>query len=258
MITCLNIISCYAQNIEVQLIDQVSFKGEKYKHFVGVDTQSNFYFTNNQEIIKTDQHQKWSYSSFELGFPSHISLLNPLEILVFYEQANTFVLLDRFLNETNRVSLNNLNTPQSAKFLTNAKNDEVWLVDNYDYKLKFINYINDLRSAVSINLSATVIDLQADFNNAYILMADTLQHFDNYGTLLQEMPLENEVQLLFGNRYLLLVATTGYTCYSSNLQELGSFTIPQNIESDSYFKDEKFYIFENGIIFTYKLKITKK
>jgi len=179
--------SALSQSITVTKIDSLSFKFHKYKRFVGVDTQQNFYFTNNQEVIKTNAIEEWSYTSFELGFPSKVSLLNPLEILVFYEQANTFVLLDRFLNETNRIHLGELNTPQSAKLLTNAKNDEIWLVDNFDNKLKFINYINDLRSSVSINLSKPVIDLQADFNNAYLLMPNTLQHYDNYGTLLQEI-----------------------------------------------------------------------
>ncbi len=256
----MNIFICtaFAQSISVKAVESFVFKKESYKSFVGVDTQSNLYFTRGQEMIKVSGDQEWSYTSFELGFPSHVSLLNPLEVLVFYEQANTFVLLDRFLSETNRIRLNDLNTPQSAQLLTNAKNDEIWLVDNFDNKLKFINYINDLRSAVSINLPEPVLDLQANFNIAYLMSENTLYQYDTYGTLLHEIEIEVDSKLILGNRFLVLKDNKGYHLYDTELTKKGTFSVRENNTLDSYLKDEKFYIFENDIVTIYQLEIIKK
>ncbi len=252
------ILTTLGQSIEANVVQTLEFKEENFKTFVGVDTQENFYFTRDQEVIKVSGGQEWSYTSFELGFPSNISLLNSLEILVFYEQANTFVLLDRSLSETNRVQLNNLTTPQSAQLLTNAKNDEIWLVDNFDNKLKFINYLNDLRSSVSINLPEPILDLKANFNEAYLLSENNLYQYDTYGTLLHEIAVVPDSKLILGNRYLVLNNKEGYILYNVNLLKEGTFDIKQNNTVDSYMKDEKFYIFENGIITTYQLEIKKK
>ncbi len=249
-----------AQDVEMKLIETLDFKQRNFTDFIGVDTQENVFFTKNQEIIKTDHKSEWSYTSFELGFPTHVSLLNSLEILVFYEQANTFVLLDKFLNETNRIRLNNLNPPQSAKLLTNARNNEVWLVDNFDYKLKYINYQNDIRSSVSINLPEFIQALQANFNNAYLLTENVLYQFDNYGTLLHEMNIksENISSIILGNRFLILQGKTRSYLYDLNLEKLGSIVFPENNIKDACLKDEKFYIFENGIVTIHQLEITKE
>lgn len=253
-------VCAYSQSITMKQIDSLDFKSHKYKAFVGVDTQENFFFTKDQEIIKTDLTKQWSYTSFELGFPSGISLLNSLEILVFYEQANTFVMLDRFLNETNRIRLNDLAPPQSAKLLTNAKNNEIWLVDNYENKLKYINYQNNVRSSVSINLSELILDLKANFNNAYLLAENFLYQFDNYGTLLHEIKLRlDEVsKFVLGNRYIILLGKTRNYLYDTNLKKIGSFVLSKNNKVDSYLKDEIFYIFDDGIITKHQLEISKE
>jgi|GEM_PF-3412966 len=251
----LNIIACLSQEIAVTLVDSISLPKNKFQKFIGIDTHDNFYFSNLEIITKTQKSESWVYTNYQLGVPTSISILNPLQILVFYKEANSIVLLDRFLNEIQRIDLNLLNSPKVGWWVENTKNQEIWLYEGEKNQLEFFNYKTNIVLAKSIPFLEIPKQLAANFNNAYILFKNKINKYNIYGTLaksiyIKEMSIE---ELKINRSYIIGNSKNNFQLYDPNLKNLGSFKISKNNNKDFSLSAEKLYIYNGSKIFIYKL-----
>ena len=244
--------------ITCTLQDSISFASKNYKTYKGKDIYDNLFFLQEGTLIKTDQNTTWEYANFELGVPTSVSLLNPLQILVFYKDTNTFVLLDKFLSEIKRVDLNTISPSRGAKWVNNTKNKEVWLYNSLNNELEFFNYKNNTKLTENTIINGDPIDLASGFNTAYLLFEDKIKGYNNYGTVIAEIPIDDVDKISLNNNKLMVNHKDELEFFDARLNSLGRLKKPKNSEEGVFLSDEKLYIYHKSILYTYQLTISSK
>lgn len=175
-----------------------SYKGDVVD--AAMDNLDNLYV-----ISSTGQIKKYSAAGDSIavynqvrnfGKSFAIDVSNPLKVLLFYKDFSTVVVLDRFLAGITTINLKNFNILQPAAVGLSYDNN-IWVYDEYDSKLKKINEqgdlileTSDLRGALNLSLSPQKIIN----DNGLVYVADTTSGifvFDNYGSFKRKVPLVN-------------------------------------------------------------------
>lgn len=78
------------------------------------------------------------YTNDYLGRPQFVYFQNPLQLLLFYPDFQTLIILDRSLNELKRVELNSYNIPRVTT-IGYAPDKAIWYYDEASGRVKKIN-----------------------------------------------------------------------------------------------------------------------
>ena len=152
-LTLLSIMSGVSQNL--QLITKIPIKPPRA---ISIDRKDMLYIADNQGDIKRYNAQgelQQVFSPSKIGNISIIEAWTSLRILVFYEEYQEYVILDRFLNQTSSYTF----TPEHigfAKTISLAADNRIWLFDNTDFSLKKYDPI------LQTNILITSLDLLLD------------------------------------------------------------------------------------------------
>jgi len=257
---CLLIFYAYAGNAQITCVlqDSISFTGKNYQKYKGKDIHDNYFFLQEENLIKTDLTTVWEYANLELGAPTSISLLNPLRVLVFYKQTNTFVLLDRFLSEVKRVNLNTITPTRVARWIKNTKDKEVWLYNSLNNELEFYNYQDNTKLTENAIINGEPIDLAAGFNTAYLLFENKITGFNNYGTLIAETTTTDVNKISLNSNRIMASYENELEFFDARLNTLGRLKKPENPAEDIFLSGEKLYIYTKSTLYIYQLNIPIK
>jgi len=163
--------------------------------YVGTDAYKNLYFIDQMVFYKQGPDGHYEFKDFSLGSISKIDLINPLKIMVFYQQTNTVLFLDNRLNEIERINFNNLPEFINVSAVGNAGNNRLWLFNTDTQQLELYDYRVQRKTLVSQPLEGALIDLASNFNFCYLLFDDRLVSFNIYGSFLSEIEYTNGQQL---------------------------------------------------------------
>src|SRR5690606_23871748 len=86
----------FSQKAELKFISTIAVEADLY---FGKDALGYDYFSKNNVLYKQKNSEKWEYKNLSLGKITLVDLINPLKILVFYQDFNSVVLLDNQLSE---------------------------------------------------------------------------------------------------------------------------------------------------------------
>ena len=107
-----------------------------------VDNLDNIYLVtvaNQLKKIDTNGDSAGIFNDVKhYGNPSSMDVSNPLKILLYYKNYSTVVVLDRFLNMRNTINFRTQNI-FSVKAIASSYDNNIWLFDEQDYKLKKID-----------------------------------------------------------------------------------------------------------------------
>ena len=123
--------------LSLKLIKHIS---GKYTNFT-TDNLGNIFVVNqdNELISYNNKYDSIaSYKNISAGNLNIIDVSNPLQILAYYNESNTIILLDRQLNQINTISLTQYNI-QKVNVITRSYDNNYWLFDEWDNKLKKID-----------------------------------------------------------------------------------------------------------------------
>jgi len=113
----------------------------KYTSFT-VDNLDNIYLITTTNQLKKINGNGDSAGVFNdvkrFGTLTAIDVTNPLKILLYYKSFATVVVLDRFLNTRNTINFRKQNI-FSVQSITTSYDNNIWLFDEQDYKLKKID-----------------------------------------------------------------------------------------------------------------------
>lgn len=129
------LVTAFAQQLEVAPI------AENVSH-VAVDRVAQLYIQyEDGSLEKRDAASGSSYIFRDglLGDISQIDVSDPFGTLLYFEEYQTLLLLDRTLNEVARVDLRNLDQVQQPTVFVRHFNDQLWLYDSWDNRLKLID-----------------------------------------------------------------------------------------------------------------------
>lgn len=107
---------------------------------VSIDRLGNFYVATNKGALKkynADLKFQLEYAPQKNGKITLAEAWNPLRVLVFYENFQEYLFLDRFLTTSNRFDLRPLT--DYAGMVTPSFDNNIWLVDLADFGLKKYN-----------------------------------------------------------------------------------------------------------------------
>ena len=166
-----------------------SIKG-KFFNF-NVDNLNNIYLiTNNNQLKKFDEKGD-SVSIFNdvkrYGNPSSVDVSNPLKILLYYKPFSTVLVLDRLLNMRNTINFRKQNI-FSVQTIAASYDNNIWLFDEQDYKLKKIDEEGRLQQETTdfrMLFDSVPSPLQLIDRDSFVYLYDPEKGFyifDYYGT----------------------------------------------------------------------------
>lgn len=168
--------------------------------YFNVDNLGNVYLVNNNNQLKKLNNRGDSVGVFndvrKYGKLFYIDVTNPLKLLLYYQNFSTIVVLDRFLMTRNVINLRTQNI-FNVKAIANAYDNNIWVFDEGDAKLKKIGENGDLLSETvdcrllfdTIPSPASIID-----ESGFVNMYDPKKGFfifDIYGALKSKLPFIN-------------------------------------------------------------------
>lgn len=136
------------------------------------------------------------------GNPTILDVSNPLKTLLFFKNFTTLVILDRMLSQRATLNLRKMQI-FAARSAAVSYDNEIWVLDEQDFKLKKINEnsqllleSNDLRLITDIPVRADqIID-----HNGYVYLYDRSFGFtilDRYGAFKGTLPFPGMQSLSF-------------------------------------------------------------
>lgn len=165
--------------------------------YFNVDNLDNIYVVNNNNQLKKLNSRGDSVGIFndvrKYGKLFYIDATNPLKLLLYYQNFSTIVVLDRFLMVRNVINLRTQNI-FNVKAIANAYDNNIWVFDEGDAKLKKIAENGDLLSeTVDCRLIFDTIPSPAQIidEGGYVNMYDPFKGFfifDIYGALKSKLP----------------------------------------------------------------------
>lgn len=223
--------------------------------YINVDVLDNIYLITAGNQLKKFNSKGDSVGVFndvkKFGNPSYIDVSNPLKILVYYKNYSTVVILDRLLVQRNTINFRKQNI-FSVKAIATSYDNNIWIFDEQDLKLKKINEEGALvqESSDMRLLTANVPSPEQiiDSDNLVYLYdpAKGFFIFDYYGALKNNIPFLNWTDIaVSGNR---IMGFSGNRLFSYTMSTLNLRTY----ELPSFFKDYDAIKAVNGKVYVLK------
>lgn len=179
--------------------------------YVTVDHKKNVYIADEGgNIIMYDSTAKKlnTYSPEKLGVITSMVASQSLQLFLFYQDFQEYVILDRFLNERVRHTIA-LDEVSYIKVATLASDNNIWIFDEGDMSIKKYNpKINKIITQTSLDLSLgvkfdNVVHLQEHNNLLYLVdKISGIWVFDNLGNLKKRLLYANLYNFSFVGNYL--------------------------------------------------------
>jgi hypothetical protein len=77
----------------------------------------------------------YSYYDSSLGSPDYVDVTNPFQILIYYREYGKVIVLDRTLNELDRIDLFAKRSIQQPGAIARSYDNGIWVFDNWNYRL---------------------------------------------------------------------------------------------------------------------------
>jgi len=215
--------------------------------FVTSDALQQWYIATAEGLLLKYNKQGqllFEYSNDRLGTIGMIDATNPFNILVYYPDLATVILLDRTLSEIKEINLFSLAIfePQAIAL---ANDNNIWVYDPITAQLKKIDRTGTVLFQ-SKNLTQTIgASIQPTFlieRNNQLFLSDPQQGifiFDAFGQLQQQLPILGVEQFQISNEQLLYIQANTLNTIALNSLETTTIPLPailtKNIYPDSTF-----------------------
>jgi hypothetical protein len=232
--------------------------------YLDIDVLDNLYIINTNNQLKKINAKGDSAGIFndvkKYGTPSLLDVSNPLKILLYYKSFSTVVVLDRFLSFRNSINFRNKNIFK-VKSLATSYDNNIWLFDEQDFKLKKINddgsvlsETNDWRQI----FDETPIPTEIHDFNGFVYLYDVQKGFyifDYYGSLKTKLPFLQWEHIAITNNKILGFVDNTLQIYEMNTLSLKTYKLPIFLNNYTNIKamNGKIYLLKKEGIEIYKI-----
>ena len=251
------LISLSLEAQEYKLVSSVEFEASS---FIGIDSYNNFYSIKDRVLQKQGKDETFIFNDFQLGNISSVDIINPLKIVVFYEDTNTVVLLDNKLNEMERIKFNSLPEFLNVETATNAGNSRLWIFNIDTQQLELYNYRENQKTTVSQPFAGKLLSQASDFNYCFVLTENKLRVFNSYGSLIFEKGVYEFEKIIQHNKNIIAVKENGlFLIYDNQLDTFNNSFEPiklplsENTIKDLYLTKEFLYIYDGNKLHTFSI-----
>ncbi|MFD2908212.1 hypothetical protein ACFSX9_05635 [Flavobacterium ardleyense] len=223
--------------------------------FLGFDNQQNFYSLKENVLSKTNKDQNFEYKNVSLGKITKVDFQNPLQIVVFYKNFNSVVLLDNQFNEIKKIDFNLQNNPINAEAVALSSQNQLWIYDGITSKIGLYSLTTGATKSISTTLDHPVTKYHSTYTHFYWF--DSTNNFYSisiYGTIesLGVFPTFETIQLINEQVALYRFENQLYY-YEIKIKQAHKIKIATNLVENFFFADGILAIFTQNEITNYKI-----
>jgi hypothetical protein len=245
---------CQNQKLKTTALDTKELENKTY---IGFDGLGNNYFIKDNVFSKQDTSQIWEYKNVALGRITSVDYINPLKIVVFYEDFNTIISLDNQLNEVQKLNLFDIDNTIFASKIGMASQNQFWIYNSLTQQIMLFDYLKNTSKTIGNPIQESIIYTQSDFNNFYwIDEINNWYSIDIFGkvTLLANIPPFEKIQIIDAEKLLFSRDNILY-CLNNQTKVVYEIEIVEKSFQNYYYKDQILAIFTNQQIKNYKIKL---
>lgn len=227
------------------------------KTYIGFDGLGNNYYIKENVFIKENDTQNWEYKNVALGKITSVDYVNPLQLVVFYEDFNTIITLDNQLNEIQKLNLFDVDNTIFASKIGLAAQNQFWIYNSLTQQIILLDYLKKSWKNIGNPIQGDIQYTQSDFNNFYwIDEINNWYSIDIFGkvTLLANIPPFEKIQVI-DNEKLLFSRENVLYCLNNVTKTVYEIEIVEKSFENYYYKDQILAIFTNQQIKNYKIKL---
>jgi len=175
------------------------------------------------------------------GKLSYVEAQNPWKTILFYQNFSTIVLLDKYLNALGNINLRNKNIFR-VKAVTNSYDNNIWLFDEQDNKLKKIDDNgNVLLETVDFRLlfDAPPTPQQIVDRDGFVYLYDAekgIYLFDYYGSFKSKMAVLNWNNFTVIEKNIYGFDSINLYKYAPPLPDIITYKLPQDLQNSQSIK----------------------
>ena len=238
-----------AQPSTLKQMDRLPIDADK---FWGVDAFQRFYFSDENVFFKVENQKKIQFQDLQLGELESVDLLNPLEILLFYKEANTVVILDNRLNEIDRINFNFIEDSKTVDFAGISKDDLLWVFNADLQQLELMDYqLLDTRNS-SLPLNKEILSLKSNYNYCWLRHPDGILKFNINGSLVHQIYMEEVLSFNIFKNQMMVQLKDELKLLDKNSDLKITFKKPEISFDQFYFNAENLYIYSDKVLYTYE------
>lgn len=247
---------CFSQDQKIKA-SLISFEKLKAETILGYDSLGNLYFVDQGILFKKNNNELHQYKNLSLGKLSHVDFINPLNVLLFYENFNTVIFLDNQFNEIQKINLSESLSSLAITALGNASQNRLWIYDQLNQQISLYNYLKNAPQTITPSAIGNIVYYQTQFNTfQWIDLNSNWFTCDVYGKITNNGKVSpfNQIQLLPNNYVIIsyeeklqIQDVTKHVFYTIE-------NIPKSIHK-FYYKDQILSIFTDEGVTNYKIKI---
>lgn len=240
---------------EIILITQLETIAVECDFFLGFDNQQNTYSLKNNVLTKKSVSKKYQYNNLSLGKITKVDFQNPLEIVVFYKNFNTVVLLDNQLNEIRKIDYNLNPSPVIVEATALSSQNQIWIYDNISSKIGLHNVNTNTIKWISTILEHPIIYYQSDYTHFYWIDTNlVLYRISIYGNIekLGISPIFDSIQLTKNQNYIYKIDNQLFY-YNLITKSSSKIAISEKIVTNFFLRDGILAIFTQNEITNYKI-----
>ena len=223
--------------------------------FLGFDNQKSIYSLKNNILTKNSDGITYQYNNLSLGKITNVDFQNPLQIVVFYKNFNTVVLLDNQLNEIKKIDFNLQSTPVTIEAVALSSQNQIWIYDSISSKIGLYNVNTDTFKWISTMLENPILYYESDYTHFYWTDINlNLYRISIYGTIekLGILPKFDVIELTKNGNSIYKIDDELYY-YDLTSKSSSKIAIDEKIISKFFFRDGILSIFTQNEITNYKI-----
>ena len=256
LLVLLQITIVFAQDKKWSLTkrDTIAFHADAY---IGFDSFGAQYYIKNNVFIKKIKTQIWQYKNLSFGKISKVDIQNPLNIVLFYEDFNTVILLDNQLNETQRINFSENTIPILATATGLAFGNRLWIYNNLSQQIGLFDFLKSEYKIITTPFNGAIVNYSSDYNTfQWIDEEQNWYQCSIFGKvhLVGKVPDFDAVQVV-NNTDLIYKKDDTLYYFSFNVNKTTLIEFDKKTFEKFYYKDQILSIFTVEGITNYKITI---
>ena len=226
--------------------------------FIGYDSYDSMYTITDMVLRKENTSGVFLFTDFQLGNITSVDIINPFNVVVFYADTNTAILLDNKLSLIEQINFNLLADVANISSVSNAGGNKLWLFNADSQQLELYNYRNNTKNIISLPIAEILTDQTSDFNYNYILTPTAIKIYTVFGGLVKSIPFQGGQKIItHKGRVLVVKEDVMYEIIEDSLKLLSIKTTQISIQDLQVFEDF-LYIYDRKNVHSFVVQKAKK
>lgn len=245
-----------SQSIKITAIktNEINFEAD---NFIGRDGFGSLFYIKNNVLFKKTEGPILQYQNVSLGQLTTVDIINPLKIILFYQQFNSVVVVDNQMNEIQRIDFSNASTPIMASAVGMSGQNKIWLYNSLNQQIGLFDLTNNQYQNLGIPIPQEPIHYQSDFNYFHWIDPQQIWHTTTiFGRVFSNGKVEGDsiMQLIDIDKAFFL---EGNKLFMTDIKQNKRYEIGivEKSFKKSYYKDQILSIFTDKGITNYKITL---